>query len=419
MIKRLRLRGWHQFEEVDIEFHDRMTILAGENSTGKTSLLRLLAKSFADDLPGTANEDISFPSSASCFADYLGFFGERKSTVDDGAEIHRYGTVELSDGTVFDLLSDPALKDRDLSINTKGNEKKKERGILIPSNRPASSSKPLRCIPLNAATREEIRERFREVLSFLQKKSFLLTDDISPTLLIKETLASLAIFAYGSKYVAANENARGLFEGYTALLKKVFPPEIGFQKILIDSSQVLLCTEMGNLPIDCIRGGLFSLIDLTWRLFLFADPLDSFVVLIDEPENHLHPALQRTLLHDLLDAFPHVQWIVSTNSPFMVSASKESYLYRLVFNREHRACSIKLDYLNRAGAANKIYQEAFGLISTAPVWADERLKQLLKDFESEEVTKESLAALRKELEKIDRKEFFPVSLEKALKKKKR
>ncbi|MFT4927616.1 MAG: putative ATP-binding protein involved in virulence [Phenylobacterium sp.] len=44
------------------------------------------------------------------------------------------------------------------------------------------------------------------------------------------------------------------------------------------------------------------------------------VVLIDEIDLHLHPKWQRTIMHSLRTAFPEVQFIVSTHSPFIVQS---------------------------------------------------------------------------------------------------
>ncbi|MGQ0518664.1 AAA family ATPase, partial [Bacillus sp. D-CC] len=54
-----------------------------------------------------------------------------------------------------------------------------------------------------------------------------------------------------------------------------------------------------------------------------------FVVTIDEPENHLHPSMQRSLLNDFVKAFPKAQFIVVTHSPFIVSSIRESNVYAL------------------------------------------------------------------------------------------
>lgn len=46
------------------------------------------------------------------------------------------------------------------------------------------------------------------------------------------------------------------------------------------------------------------------------------VVLIDEVDLYLHPLWQKTVLHDLMDAFPNIQFIVTTHSPFIVQSLK-------------------------------------------------------------------------------------------------
>ncbi len=43
------------------------------------------------------------------------------------------------------------------------------------------------------------------------------------------------------------------------------------------------------------------------------------IVLIDEVDMHLHPAWQQRVLLDLLDAFPKIQFVVTTHSPHVVS----------------------------------------------------------------------------------------------------
>ena len=42
--KRIRLNEWQQFQNIDIDFHERLTILTGANGSGKTTILNLLAK---------------------------------------------------------------------------------------------------------------------------------------------------------------------------------------------------------------------------------------------------------------------------------------------------------------------------------------------------------------------------------------
>ncbi|WP_307976763.1 AAA family ATPase [Vibrio metoecus] len=42
--KKLKISKWQQFEEIEIDLHDRITIVTGSNGCGKTTLLSLLAR---------------------------------------------------------------------------------------------------------------------------------------------------------------------------------------------------------------------------------------------------------------------------------------------------------------------------------------------------------------------------------------
>lgn len=54
------------------------------------------------------------------------------------------------------------------------------------------------------------------------------------------------------------------------------------------------------------------------------------VVLIDEVDLHLHPQWQLTALDGLRNAFPRLQFVVSTHSPQVLSSTKNRQVRRLV-----------------------------------------------------------------------------------------
>jgi len=61
----------------------------------------------------------------------------------------------------------------------------------------------------------------------------------------------------------------------------------------------------------------------------------SGIVLIDEIDIHLHPSWQRHVVHDLKTAFPNLQFIVTTHSPFIVQSLKNDELLNLDLNEAY------------------------------------------------------------------------------------
>src|SRR5688572_27156229 len=46
IFKQLRLGTWRQFRDVNVEFHERLTVLTGANGAGKTTILNLISRHF-------------------------------------------------------------------------------------------------------------------------------------------------------------------------------------------------------------------------------------------------------------------------------------------------------------------------------------------------------------------------------------
>ncbi len=56
------------------------------------------------------------------------------------------------------------------------------------------------------------------------------------------------------------------------------------------------------------------------------------IVLIDELDLHLHPAWQKTIVNQLKDTFPKIQFIATTHSPFIIQETKEGELLKIQNN---------------------------------------------------------------------------------------
>lgn len=101
-----------------------------------------------------------------------------------------------------------------------------------------------------------------------------------------------------------------------------------------------LSLKLGQLS-DGFRTLLMLVIDLVRRIAECHPPLEGetdpaerwrqipAVVLIDEVDAHLHPSWQKTVLHNLLKAFPQAQFFVTTHAPLVLAAEKEAYRWSL------------------------------------------------------------------------------------------
>ena len=161
---------------------------------------------------------------------------------------------------------------------------------------------------------------------------------------------------------------------------------------------------------DAVSGGIASLIDLAWQIFCF-DSIDAeFVVTMDEPENHLHPELQRQVLTNLLVSFPQVQFIVATHNPFVLGSVPDSNVYVLRYSDRHTVISELLEDANRSGSANEILRDVLGVESAAPIWVNVRLQAIIDRYSKMKIDETSAERLRAELESQGLAKYFPDAL---------
>ncbi len=60
------------------------------------------------------------------------------------------------------------------------------------------------------------------------------------------------------------------------------------------------------------------------------DPLaESMLILLDEPETHLHPAWQRKIIPLAQELLPNAQMIIATHSPFVIMSVNEGWIHQL------------------------------------------------------------------------------------------
>ncbi len=111
-------------------------------------------------------------------------------------------------------------------------------------------------------------------------------------------------------------------------------------------------------------------------------------VIIDEIDEHLHPELQVRILKALHNTFPKIQFIVSTHAPLVMS-SVENTPENVVYKLEYKDGIYSHKELNTYGLdSNLILEEKVGVLSRVPL-IDLKMKKILDLISKRELEKAS------------------------------
>ena len=171
---------------------------------------------------------------------------------------------------------------------------------------------------------------------------------------------------------------RGLLtqlDGFTAVRSRK-PPDSTERILLLEKDGV-------EIPFDSLSGGeqAFFLLaaDLGRRLVLESPntPVAEVpgIVCIDEIELHLHPAWQRRILKILMETFPTCQFVVTTHSP-QVIAGVEARHVRLLTTGQNGVRKVSQPIASKGHDSNSILK---GILDTPE--RDDEVSQLFADFD--------------------------------------
>jgi predicted ATP-binding protein involved in virulence len=93
---------------------------------------------------------------------------------------------------------------------------------------------------------------------------------------------------------------------------------------------------LASLLSDGMKAMLYMVAEIAYRCIMLNGKLGTKaviksqgIVLVDEIDMHLHPIWQKHVIRDLKDAFPEIQFVVTTHSPFIVQSIKTEELINL------------------------------------------------------------------------------------------
>lgn len=181
-----------------------------------------------------------------------------------------------------------------------------------------------------------------------------------------------------SSYSRFNEGLSGEFLSdivrYEALLRKYK---------FIRSIELYVKKDGTSLPITKLSSGQLSLISTTF--FIAANLTHSAIVLIDEPENSLHPSWQRQYINNLKDLFPYheCEYHIATHSPMIISGAINEDNVKIHRHNGYYFDEIKVNTKNIEDA----YIDQFGIVTPENNSLSERCIDIINDVDAGDLSK--------------------------------
>lgn len=347
-INKLSLQNFRCYDELEIEFDKNMTVIVGENGKGKTAILDALAISLEPYLRAFG-----------CKGRNMGERDVRR--IKDAGDDNAQRVLRMKSKYPVTITVDGVVDEKALAWSR---ELKSERSRTSSANAKelADYGKVL-YDGINSTDDEQIvlpvfayygtSRMWNDSKLFGKGKKIDLARSVGYEECIepsssyntfgqwfKYAMLSAAEFDRATKEVGEHKTnpyemvLKAVRQAITACLKSMGWSDINFS--FAQQDFVLTHPDMGELTVDVLSDGARSVIsmaaDLAYRMVRLNPDLGSHaaletpgVVLIDEVDMHLHPSWQQTVLYDLQEAFPKVQFIVTTHSPqVLTSVNPES-----------------------------------------------------------------------------------------------
>lgn len=351
-LERLHLKNFRCFDELTIEFGQRLTVIIAENGAGKTAILDAIAVGFGrylTKLPGVAGrttKDTDLRVTTGERREPFMMLAWEAKTVGGASLVWAGGRKR--DGAVTAAVIKKQLSDEQLALLSRGLKELDEFTLGIVQD--DAESRPY-FLPVIAyyGTNRAIREEVQRRRGF--KKSFSRFDALAGAL--DPDSRFKAAFEWFNAMEDAERREREArrdfgyhhpeLQAVRAAIVRLLPAgfsnprtEIRPLRFVIDrltpggTTRTLRISQLS----DGYRVVLGLTMDFARRMaqansqwasdgLQIANPLDlPAIALIDEIDLHLHPSWQQRVLTDLMQTFRNTQFIITTHSPQVLTTVK-------------------------------------------------------------------------------------------------
>ena len=339
----ITIKNFRCYEEKSMEFRRGVNLLIGDNSVGKTSLLHACNLVMSAFFSGYSDENTVWIS-----ADENDF---RNTGITEQPVEILFHPGEWDFNTISTPIGESYSLVRDVDLKIEKKSKKNSRNLL-------SGLIPLRNYARNLKLWSHIvlKDKGIKQINPLPVYACFTTEDIHSTVKLEKNKFKTYVQKPSFGYYGCSD-CRGLLECWIKRLLVLKEAQRGEEEInsvrnaIIDALGPIGCNIINDMDIRHNEGKVYFkfvdgresesallsdgyrrlvniVMDIAFRCALlnksmFGDQCYKHThgtVIIDEIDEHLHPALQVRVLKALQDTFPKIQFIISTHAPLVMSS---------------------------------------------------------------------------------------------------
>lgn len=366
-LKKLKVRGFRSLADFEIEFHEFLTIVVGENDAGKTSLIDCL-KIITENKAVTL-DDLTYGQEEIEICLELDDFSYKKSYEKEGASIKPIGLEGTpSSSFVNECIQKISSNDFDPDLEDNKNylfQKSKQLGLPTRSNSKPSALKDKLLEKLREAPPKPIKDvefpifnsikldgqQFENIPNFFktvflkEKQSNIWQEKIKEDTTLEEFVRlQLEVYSNGISQKIQEQNLIDKLKRFLPELTDIkIEPTFELKDLNFDAKVKFL--ENGHeISIDRKGDGTkrrmtMALLELKKEQKINSSDEET-VYLFDEPDTHLHVKAQLELAKTIQEfSTSGNQVVLTTHSPFILNSVRPEHVR--ILNRRNNSTSVK------------------------------------------------------------------------------